>query len=134
MTKWTLAALVACLCGIQADAPRELDAAYHTPEATIASYWHRMAERRHAAALECFFGRATPDGAPMLGLPELVELRCRDFRIAWRGRGIADVEYEIEYRITLSDSLARFSTGDRMRFTAAGWRIERPLLLASNRR
>lgn len=133
MTSRALTALLVAACCLAADSPRNNDMAYDTPESTIASYWHRMAERRHAAALECFLGGGTPETGSMLGLPDLVELRPRDFRIEWRGRGIADVQYDIEYRVNLCDSLARFATGDRLRFTGNGWKIERPLLLVANR-
>jgi hypothetical protein len=133
MTSRALTALFVAACCIAADSPRKTDVAYDTPESTIASYWHRMAERRHHAALDCFLGGAPTDANSMLALPDLVELRPRDFRLAWRGRGIVDVEYDIEYRVSLSDPLARFATGDRLRFTGAGWKIERPLLLVENR-
>jgi hypothetical protein len=134
MHKLALAPLVAMLCFVALDAPRELDEAFRSPEATIASYWHRMIERRHGAALECFVGAPAPVTTGMLQLPELVELRCRDFRVSSHGRGVVDVAYDIEYRITLADSLARFATGDRLRFTRAGWKIERPLLDIASRR
>jgi hypothetical protein len=134
MNKLAFVPLAALLCCGALDAPHVLDDAFRTPEATIASYWHRMVERQHGAALECFLGGITPDPSGMLQLPDLVELRCRDFRLAWRGRGIVDVEYDVEYRVTLGDSLARFATGDRLRFVGTGWKIERPLLMVANRR
>ena len=135
MRKLALVPLAALLFFTALDAPREVDEAFRRPESTIASYWLRMAERRHAAALECFFGATSLEGAKtMLQLPELVELRCRDFRVSWRGRGIVDVHYDVEYRITLADSLAHFSTGDRLRLTGAGWKIEQPIFLVADRR
>jgi hypothetical protein len=135
MRKLALAPLVALACCAALDAPRELDDAFRTPQSTVSSYWHRMVERRHESALDCFLGGGSAgDAASMLHLPDMVELRCRDFRLEWRGRGIVDVAYDVEYRVSFDDSLARFPTGDRLRFTRSGWKIERPLLLVAQRR
>ncbi len=70
----------------------------------------------------------------MLALPELVELRCVDFRVVNRQNGRADVHYTVEYRVSLTDSLGRFETGDHVHLTNRGWKIERPLQLASKSR
>ncbi len=125
-----LPALVA-LCGTLLDSTRELPEAYARPENTIASYWHRMIERRHAEALECFAHSAPEDAGMMLALPKLVELRCVDFRIHDLDNGRVDVLYTVEYRVSLTDSLAQFETGDRLHLTNRGWKIERPLQLVS---
>ena len=121
---------LAFLCLPSMDAPARITAAFARPETTIASYWHNMIERQHLAAILCFLD-GEPDGVrQMLGLPDLVELRCRDFNVTQRGRGIVDVKYRIEYRVSMGDSLANFETGDRLCLTNDGWRIVAPLLLS----
>lgn len=133
MTKLALALCVALVCFLALDVRQERPACYITPEATVTAYWQRMIEHRFPEALECFMGPAPREATGMLQLPELVELRCRDFELQERGLGVVDVNYHIEFRVTLTDSLARFPTGDRLRLTAGGWKIERPLLLAARR-
>jgi hypothetical protein len=133
MTKLVLAACVALVCAFALDGRRSVPDCYITPQSTIAAYWNRMIERRHAEALQCFVGPMPREAGGMMQLPNLVELRCSGFRLAWRGQGIVDVNYDVEYRITLRDSLARFPTGDRLNFTDGGWKIDRPLVLASRR-
>jgi hypothetical protein len=128
-----LAVLLAPLCFHVRDGRPSLPEAYATPQSTIGSYWHRMIERRHTEALDCFLGAAPGDIAHMLALPEVVELRPRDFVVEWGAGGTADVHYRIEYRITLGDSLASFATGDRLSLTSTGWKIAHPLLLADAR-
>jgi len=125
-----LPALVA-LCGSLIDSTRELAPAFSRPQNTITSYWHRMIERRHDEALQCFTAVTPADTGMMLALPKLVELRCIDFRLANLEQGRADVYYTVEYRVSLTDSLAHFVTGDRLHLTSRGWKIERPLQLAS---
>lgn len=125
---FVLPCLVA-LCGTLIDSTPELSATFSQPQKTIAAYWHRMAERRHADALECFTHATPTDAAMMLALPRLVELRCIDFRVNGRDGGRADVFYTVEYRVALTDPLARFETGDRVHLTNRGWKIERPLQL-----
>jgi len=132
MKKLALVLGVALVCSL-VDTRRDLPVCYATPQATIAEYWHRMIERRPHEALECFLGVVPREVSGLLQLPEVVELRCRDFRIAPRGRGVVDVEYRVEFRVALTDSLARFPTGDRLQLTASGWKIERPLLVAAQR-
>lgn len=134
MKKLRLTALVVLMCGPSFDSPRRLLAAYSRPQNTIASYWHRMLERRHVSALDCFLGSSPEDARNMIALPELVELRCRDFRVRDRGRGQVDVAYVVEYRVAMGDSLASFVTGDRLHLTQRGWKIAHPLLLASRSR
>jgi hypothetical protein len=126
-----LAVLLAPLCFHVLDGRASLPADYATPQSTIAAYWHRMIERRHAEALECFLGSEPGDLGHMLALPDLVELRPRDFELEFGQDGTVDVHYRIEYRITLVDSLASFATGDRLSLTSTGWKIARPLLLAA---
>lgn len=123
--------VLVAVCGTLIDSPRGLPLAFAKPQNTIASYWHRMIERRHAEALQCFTEAVPQDIDTMLALPNLVELRCVDFRISNRTCGRADVRYTIEYRVSLTDSLARFDTGDRVQLTHRGWKIERPLLLVA---
>ena len=67
----------------------------------------------------------------MLSLPDMVELRPRAFVLSWRGRGVVDVGYEIEYRVEMGDSLQRFATGDQLELTGRGWKIAHPLLFAA---
>jgi hypothetical protein len=113
------------------DSPGEVPYGYfYRPQDTIATYWHSMIERRHLQALDCFADTSPKDVHQMLGLPDLVELRCRDFEVADRGRGIVDVAYTVEYRVSMGDALAQFRTGDRLIFTPRGWRISAPLLMA----
>jgi hypothetical protein len=63
-----------------------------------------------------------------------LELRVRDFRVADRGRGQVDVAYKVEYRVAMGDSLEHFETGDRLSLTHTGWKIDRPILVAYDRR
>ena len=121
--------LLCCLAAL--DARSELPPAYATPQATLSSYWLRMIERRHTDALDCFLGGRASDAGNMLALPDLVELRCRDFQLDYRSGGHVDVNYRIEYRISMGDSLASFPTGDRLSLTGSGWKIALPLMLAS---
>ena len=122
--------LIAVLLGVVPDSPRRLPEAYALPQSTIALYWHSMLEHRHRAALDCFADADPTDTAEMLPLPDLVELRCRDFRIADRGRGIVDVLYTVEYRVSMGDSLHWFPSGDRLRLTHGGWKIQQPVFVA----
>ena len=133
MTKLALALCVAAVCLLALDVRRERPTCYNTPQATVTEYWHRMIEHRMHEALDCFMGPAPRDMGGMLQLPALVELRCRDFDVQQRAPGVVDVNYHIEFRVGLTDSLARFPTGDRLRLTASGWKIERPLLVAARR-
>jgi len=133
MTKLALALCVALVCFLALDVRQQRPACYTTPQATVTAYWQRMIEHRMHEALDCFMGPAPRELPSMLQLPELVELRCRDFEVQERAPGVVDVNYHIEFRVTLSDSLARFPTGDRLRLTASGWKIDRPLLLAAGR-
>ena len=127
-----LAPILGLLCSPLADG-RALPPSYATPQATVASYWLRMIERRHAAALDCFAEFDAHDVSNMLALPNLVELRCRDFELGFQGRGVVDVAYRVEYRIAMGEPLTSFSTGDRLQLTGRGWKIARPLLVASQR-
>jgi hypothetical protein len=130
MKRFLLLPGLVALCGTLIDSTPELPSTFSQPQQTIAAYWHRMAERRHREALECFT-RAVPDDAEMmLALPKLVELRCIDFRVGNRDSGRADVFYTVEYRVALTDPLAHFETGDRLHLTNRGWKIDRPLQLA----
>jgi hypothetical protein len=122
--------LFAVLSGMSPDSPRELPEAYALPQATIAQYWHSMLEHRHEAALACYADSDPAESADMLSLPDLVELRCRDFRVADRGRGIVDVLYTVEYRVAMGDSLNHFRSGDRLRLTREGWKIQQPVFVA----
>jgi hypothetical protein len=116
------------------DSPRTLPEHFALPQSTIARYWHSMLEHRHLSALQCFL-HATGEGVErMLPLPDLVELRVRDFRVADRGRGQVDVAYKVEYRVAMGDSLEHFETGDRLSLTHTGWKIDRPILVAYDRR
>jgi len=113
------------------DTPGEVPQDYFfRPQDTISSYWHNMIERHHLAALACFAEANASEVQQMVGLPDLVELRCRDFSVNDRGRGLVDVSYTVEYRVSMRDSLAHFRTGDRLMLTPRGWRITVPLLLA----
>jgi hypothetical protein len=114
------------------DRPENTSTAYNRPQDTIASYWHRMIERRHLQALECFANSTPQNVVQMVGLPNMVELRCRDFQIKDQGRGTVDVAYTIEYRIKMGDELARFKTGDRLVLTHRGWKIASPILITRN--
>lgn len=131
MRRLLLLPVLVAVCGTLIDSPPVLPLAFAKPQNTIASYWHRMIERRHDEALQCFTEAVPQDVGTMLALPSLVELRCLDFRISNRSRGRADVRYTVEYRVSLTDSLARFDTGDRLHLTNRGWKIERPLLLVA---
>lgn len=121
------------LCGPMLDGLHATPASYATPQSTVSAYWCRMIERRHSEALDCFLHEDHREAGNMLALPDLVELRCRDFRLHYREQGMVDVSYKIEYRIAMGDSLARFSTGDRLQLTGEGWKISRPLLALSER-
>ena len=90
-----------------------------------------MLEHQHASALECFADSDRSDLGNMLGLPDLVELRCRDFHLSFLGQGMADARYTIEYRVAMGDSLAHFAAGDRLQLTSSGWKIARPILFAT---
>lgn len=118
------------LCGLARDARPDLPESFATPEATVRSYWHNMLEGRHAEALDSFLHAVPAEAANMLALPELVELRCRDFRLRHRGAGVVDLEYRIEYRVAMRDSIASFASGDRLHLTGRGWKIAQPLLFA----
>lgn len=133
MTKLALALCVALVCFLALDVRRHRPACYTTPESTVTAYWQRMIEHRLHEALDCFMGPAPREMTGMLQLPELVELRCRDFELQEHSPGVVDLSYHIEFRVALTDSLARFPTGDRLRLTSSGWKIERPLLLAAKR-
>lgn len=128
-----LVLVLAVLCAWALDTPSRFPDSFAHPQSTIVSYWHSMLEHRHRSALECFAYGSFADVDQMLPLPELVELRCRDFRLADRGRGTVDVTYTVEYRVAMGDSLAWFETGDRMNFTNRGWKIDRPLFVAEDR-
>lgn len=130
MKRLSLLGLV-LLLGWARDTRPGLPESFATPEATVRSYWHSMLEGRHHEALDCFLHAAPSDASSILGLPDLVELRCRDFRAHHRGAGVVDLEYRIEYRVALRDSLASFSSGDRLRLTGRGWKIAQPLLFAA---
>ena len=99
MNPLLLPVLLALLGSLWDSAP-EPPEAYARPQTTIANYWHCMLERRHLSALECFVHYTPADANAMLSLPDMVELRCRDFKVADRGRGIVDVTYTVEYRNT----------------------------------
>jgi hypothetical protein len=131
MKKLVFAPLLVLALGSLHDGHASLPDCYASPQATVSSYWQRMIERRHSEALECFLDGGQDFGAGLLALPDLVELRCRDFHVEWMPDGTADVSYQVEYRITLSDSLNRFPTGDRVNLTGNGWRIAHPLMMAS---
>ena len=133
-TRPLVPSLALLLSAFLLDAQTALPLCYATPQSTVSEYWLRMVEHRHLDALDCFVGAAPDHAAGMLRLPDLVELRCRDFRVAWRGAGVADVQYDVEFRVAMTDSLTRFPTADRLRFTAHGWKIDRPLLVASSAR
>ena len=132
MKRYALVPLLGLLVGSALDSRIPVADCFATPQATISSYWHRMIERRHADALECFVD-GTRDVTGMLGLPDLVELRTRDFDVHWRGGGIVDVAYNVEYRVAMGDSLQKFPTGDQLELTGSGWKISRPLLVAARR-
>jgi hypothetical protein len=131
MNKLVFAPLLVLVLGSLHDSHELLPESFASPQATVTSYWQRMIERRHAEALDCFVDGNRVESFEMFTLPDLVELRCRNFALEWQPGGSVDVSYQVEYRITLSDSLARFSTGDRLDLTGSGWRISRPLLVAT---
>jgi hypothetical protein len=130
MNRRLLWSLLVLLLGVTPDSSKELPEAFARPEFTIARYWHSMLEHRHVAALECFADFHPRESSEMLRLPDLVELRCRDFRLTDRGRGVVDVLYTVEYRVSMTDSLNRFPSGDRLRLTRGGWKIQQPVFLA----
>ncbi len=115
------------------DGPLAPPRSYATPQATVSSYWLRMIERRHADALDCFLQQDHHDAGSVMALPDLVELRCRDFHLRYRDQGRVDLSYIVEYRIAMGDSLAHFTTGDCLHLTGRGWKIAHPLLVASER-
>jgi len=119
--------LLLALLGAMRDSPRDLPEAFARPQTTVANYWHSMIEHRPSSALECFVESSNEDAEQMLTLPDLVELRCRDFTVAQRGRGLVDVTYLVEYRVGMGDSLRRFPSGDRLCLTQDGWKIQHPL-------
>jgi hypothetical protein len=121
--------LLTAFCSSLQDGPGRLPPAFAYPQSTVVSYWHSMLEHRHLSALECFADASLAEVERMLPLPELVELRCRDFRIQDRGRGQVDVSYTVEYRVAMGEPLAWFETGDRLNLTHGGWKIDRPLML-----
>lgn len=130
MKRLALAALTALAFGPVSDRHAPASDTYLTPQSTVSSYWHRMLEHRHLEALECFVGGAT-DPSGMMSLPSVVELHCSDFQLTWRGGGTMDVTYDVVYRMQMGDSLQRFVSGDRMQLTGEGWKIARPMLVAS---
>jgi hypothetical protein len=131
MKKLLLAPFLALACCTARDARPSMPVSYASPEATVRSYWHRMIERRHVDAVQCFLDAGPSDAAGMLSLPDLVELRCRDFRLTWQGGGVVDVLYNVEYRVAMGDSLQSFPTGDRLNLTSGGWKIALPLFAAA---
>lgn len=131
MKKPLVALVLALACTPALDAPARVPECYVSPEATIRAYWHCMIEGRHVEALRCFLDSEPGDVAQMLALPDMVELRCRDFDVHWQGGGVVDVLYRVEYRVAMGDSLQRFPTGDRLHFTGGGWKIAFPLLAAT---
>lgn len=126
--------LLLASCTPLRDSPRQVPAAFVRPQSTVANYWHSMLEHRLLSALECFVDSERDDTECMLRLPDLVELRCRDFRVSDRGRGLVDVTYTVEYRVGMGDSLNRFPSGDRLCLTRDGWKIKNPLLNLRARR
>jgi len=130
MKRYAFVPLLALILGPALDSRTHVADCFSTPQATVSAYWHRMIEHRHVEALECFVD-GTRDASGMLSLPDMVELRPRSFVLSWRGRGVVDVGYEVEYRVEMGDSLQRFPTGDQLELTGAGWKISRPLLFAS---
>jgi len=131
MKKLVFAPLLVLVLGSLHDSHEFLPDSFASPQATVVSYWQRMIERRHGEALDCFVDGNRSGNVNMFALPELVELRCRNFELEWQPGGTVDVNYQVEYRITLGDSLARFSTGDRLSLTGSGWRIAHPLMVAA---
>lgn len=132
MKRYVFVPLLTVLLGPASDHRMTVPTDFATPQSTVSSYWHRMIEHRHGDALECFV-EGTRDASGMLALPDLVELRARDFQVLWRRGGAVDLLYQVEYRIAMGDSLQRFSTGDRLELTGSGWKIAHPLLFASRR-
>ena len=128
-----LLTVLAAICVLGFDTPTRVPNAYARPENTIDSYWHSMLEHHHRSALDCFTDASYADVERMVPLPQLVELRCRDYQVADRGRGQVDVLYTVEYRVGMCDSLASFATGDRLQFTNRGWKIHQPLFIAEDR-
>jgi len=131
MKKLALVPLLLLLLGPALDERAAMLECFATPQSTVTAYWQRMIERRHRDALECFVDGNRGDFTGMLGLPDLVELRCRDFRLRWLPGGQVDLSYAIEYRIAMGESLQRFASGDRLHLTGTGWKIARPLLVAA---
>ena len=125
-----LLTLLLASCSALQDSPPALPQAFSRPQLTIANYWHSMLEHRLMSALECFVESGSDGVEHMLRLPDLVELRCRDFRVADRGRGVVDVTYIVEYRVSMGDSLREFPSGDRLCLTQSGWKIQGPLFAA----
>jgi hypothetical protein len=133
MKKLALVPLLVVLLGPALDERASVLDCFSTPQSTVTVYWQRMIEGRHRDALDCFVEGNRGDLAGMLGLPELVELRCRDFRLHWLPGGQVDLNYDIEYRIAMGESLQRFASGDRLYLTGTGWKIARPLVVAAQR-
>jgi len=131
MKKLVLAPLAVFVLFALHDSHELLPDSFASPQATVGSYWQRMIERRHDEALECFVDGDRAGSPEMFVLPNLVELHCRNFKLVWQPGGMVDVNYQVEYRITLGDSLSRFPTGDRLNLTGSGWRIARPLIVAA---
>ncbi len=133
MTKrYVLVPLLALSLGAALDSRTRVAECFATPQATVSAYWHRMIEHRHADALECFV-EGMGDVSGMLPLPDLVELRPRNFVLHWRRGGTVDVGYDVEYRVAMGDSLQHYPTGDQLVLTGAGWKIARPLFVAAQR-
>ena len=116
--------LLLALLGAMRDSPRDLPEAFARPQTTIANYWHSMIEHRHSSALECFAESSNEDADQMLTLPDLVELRCRDFTVAQRGRGLVDVTWPATptgFHLERTDRLS----------PAASWTPETNIVLAA---
>jgi len=133
MKKLALVPLLLVLMGPVLDERAAMRDCFATPQATVTTYWQRMIERRHREALDCFVDGSHGDLTGMLGLPSLVELRCRDFQLRWLPGGQVDLRYAIEYRIAMGESLQSFASGDRLHLTGTGWKIAHPLLVAAER-
>jgi len=130
VNQFLILALLLVSCGSLQDSPRDVPLAFARPQTTVANYWHSMLEHRLLSALDCFVEYGSEDMDHMLHLPDLVELRCRDFRVSDRGRGVVDVMYTVEYRVSMGDSLRTFPSGDRLCLTRSGWKIRGPIFAA----
>ena len=129
-----LLTLLLASCSSLRDSPVDLPRAFARPQTTVATYWHSMLEHRVVSTLECFAASGPGDVENMLRLPDLVELRCRDFDVVDRGRGVVDVTYTVEYRVGMGDSLREFRSGDRLCLTRSGWKIQAPIIAPSRQR